>query len=303
MPKTVSIIGAGVVGTAVGRLLREKGYSILGVWSRDGGKAARAVEYIGGGTAYAEPADAARGADWVFVTTSDSGIRNTCERVARGGSFKKGALAVHMSGAQGSEELGAAKEAGARAVSVHPLQSLASVERALANLPGSYFSIEGDPEGLDEAREIVLALGGKVVMIPPGQKPLYHAGAAVASNYLVAVVDFAVTIYEALGMKREDALHAVFPLIQGTVSNIGNVGVPAALTGPIARGDVDTVGGHLRALEERLPGMLPLYIELGRHTVSVGRAKGTLGEEAGARLLEMFGSVKTQKGKGEGREC
>ena len=303
MTKSVSIIGAGVVGTAVGRLLKEKGYRILGVASRDLEKARRAAGYIGEGAAYTEAADAAKGADWVFITTPDRAIREACERVASGGGFKTGALAVHMSGSQGADELDAARKAGARAVSVHPLQSLASVEQAKANMPGSYFSLEGDPDAVDEAREIVEALGGKVVVIPSGQKPLYHAGAAVASNYLVAVVDFAVRIYESLGMERDEALKAVFPLIHGTVNNIAKVGVPDALTGPIARGDVDTVGGHLRALEEKMPGMLPLYIELGRHTVSVGTAKGTLKADAAARLLEMLNQAQPSHGKGEGRAC
>ncbi len=86
---------------------------------------------------------------------------------------------------------------------------------------------------------------------------MYHAGAAVASNYLVAVLDFAVMIYEALGMRRDEAVKAIIPLVRGTVNNVERVGVPDALTGPIARGDVETVEGHMEALEEKAAGDAP----------------------------------------------
>jgi predicted short-subunit dehydrogenase-like oxidoreductase (DUF2520 family) len=102
------------------------------------------------------------------------------------------------------------------------------------------------------------------------------------------VVDFAVMIFESLGMGREDAVKAVMPLIRGTVNNIERVGVPDALTGPIARGDVETVEGHVGILKKRMPEMLRLYSELGRHTVAVGLRKGTLGEEDAHRLLNIL---------------
>ncbi len=288
MAKVISIIGAGVVGQAVGRMLRERGYEIRGVVSRSIERAEKAAVFIGAGEPGVDPAKGASGADWVFITTPDKAIRETCERIARGKGFGKGSLAIHMSGALGSNVLEPAREAGAQALSIHPIQSLASSEQAVKNLPGSYFSIEGDAGAIPDGKEIVEALGGLLVMIPGEKKALYHAGAAVASNYLVAVLDFAVMIYEALGMKREEAVKAVMPLIRGTVNNVERVGVPDALTGPIARGDVETVSGHIEALTKYLPEMLPLYKALGRHTVSVGLRKGSLKEEDADMLLKIL---------------
>lgn len=289
MSKSVSIIGAGVVGTAVGHLLRQHGYAIKGVVARDLEKARRAVELIGEGEPGTDPVAAARGADWVLITTPDRFIKAVCGEIAAGGGFDRGALVAHFSGALGSGILKSAADTGARAVSVHPMQSLASVEQAVKNLPGSYFSVEGDPDAMAEGAEIVDALGGLRVVIPSEQKALYHAGAAVASNYLVAVVDFAVRIYEELGISRAEAVKAVMPLIRGTVNNIERVGVPDALTGPIARGDVATVEGHLDALKKKMPQLVGLYCELGKHTVEVGKAKGTLSPEAADALLEILG--------------
>ena len=288
MPKSVSIIGAGVVGQAVGRILRERGYEIRGVVSRSISKAEKAAAFIGAGEPGTDPAKGASGADWVFITTPDKAIRDTCKRIAEGGGFTKGSLAIHMSGALGSKVLDPARKAGALALSIHPMQSLASSEQAVRNLPGSYFSIEGDAEAIPDGKEIVEALGGLLVMIPGEKKALYHAGAAVASNYLVAVLDFAVMIYEALGMRRDEAVKAVMPLVRGTVNNVERVGVPDALTGPIARGDVETVAGHIEAIEKYLPEMLPLYKALGRHTVSVGIAKGSLAGDDAEALMNIL---------------
>jgi predicted short-subunit dehydrogenase-like oxidoreductase (DUF2520 family) len=288
MSKVVSIIGAGVVGSAVGRLLRERGYTVRGVVARDIEKARRAARFIGAGEPGTDAASAAKGADWVLITTPDRSIKPACDQIAAGGGIGRGALVVHFSGALSSGVLGAASDAGARAVSVHPMQSLASAEQAVENLPGSYFSIEGDPDAMSEAAELVEALGGLRVVIPSEQKALYHAGAAIASNYLVTVVDFAVRVYEELGISRAEAAEAVLPLIRGTVNNIARVGVPDALTGPIARGDVATVEGHLDVLSKKMPQLVRLYCELGKHTVAVGRSKGTLSQEDGEKLLEIL---------------
>ena len=288
MPKSVSIIGAGVVGTAVGYLLRQKGYTVDAVVSRDRAKAVKAVRFIGEGKAGDDPVEAAKGSDWVFITTPDRAIKETCEKIAAGGGFENGALAIHLSGALSSGELSSARKNGARVLSIHPIQSLASVEQAVKNLPGSYFSMEGDPDAMSDGRDIVAALGGMLVVIPSEQKALYHAGAAVASNYLVTVVDYAITIFESLGMEREEALKAVLPLVRGTVNNIERVGVPGALTGPIARGDVDTIEGHISVLTTKLPKMVRLYCELGKHAVVVGVAKGTISREEGDRLLDVL---------------
>lgn len=295
MTKSVSIIGAGVVGSAVGHLLRQQGYTIKGVVARRLASAKKAAEFIGEGKAGTDAVAAASSADFVLITTPDKAIKPTCDEIAAGGGFAmegRGCIAplvAHFSGALGSDVLGSARDAGARVASIHPLQSLASARQAVANLPGSYMSVEGDPSAMADCFEIVDALGGLRMVIPSGQKPLYHAGAAVASNYLVTVVDFAVTIYESLGMSRADAVKAVMPLVRGTVNNIERVGVPDALTGPIARGDVATVEGHIEVLAKTMPNMLSLYKELGRHTVSVGLAKGSLAKEDADRLMELFG--------------
>ncbi|MDH7497783.1 MAG: DUF2520 domain-containing protein [Syntrophomonadaceae bacterium] len=291
MTGKVGIIGAGVVGTAVGVILHRQGWEITGVYDVRPESTAHLAAKVGARRA-GSPTEVARSADVVFVTTSDSAIQEVVSVVGREGGFRPGQVVVHMSGALSSAVLGAARDAGAIVLSVHPLQSFASVERAVSNLPGSVFSIEGDERGYEDARRIVEALGGEYFFISAAAKPLYHAAACVVSNYLVTVIDLGLGLMEAAGIPRRQALKAVLPLVQGTVANIAAVGIPAALTGPIARGDAATVQTHLAAMQDLYPQALPLYALLGEHTAQVAEAKGTIDAQMRRHLQELLRGVR-----------
>ncbi|MCX6101238.1 MAG: DUF2520 domain-containing protein, partial [Candidatus Bipolaricaulota bacterium] len=113
---------------------------------------------------------------------------------------------------------------------------------------------------------------------------LYHVSAVLASNYLVTLLDLASALWPELGATREEGLRALLPLVRGTIENVDRLGIPAALTGPIARGDAGTVAHHLEVLGELAPHVVPVYKELALHTVSVALAKGTIDRDR-ARLL------------------
>lgn len=287
MNAKIGIIGAGVVGTAVGVVLHSKGFEVTGVYDIRPESTMALVERIGC-TAFSTPQEVSRSADILFITTSDSRIQSVADELAEQESFFPGQVVVHMSGAHSSEILDRAKEFGARVLSVHPLQSFASFDRALHNLPGSIFSIEGDEEARESAIAIVENLGGEYFFIEREAKPLYHAGACVVSNYLATIVDLGVKFLEAAGISRPAATRALLPLIFGTVNNIQSIGVPQALTGPIARGDLSTVVKHLERIEEKVPELLRLYSCLGYDTASVARAKGTIDEAREQEFKDLF---------------
>ncbi len=294
---TVAVIGAGRLGGALGRLLAGAGYRVVAVTGRTRRSAAAAARFVGAGQPTTDVAAAASGATIVLITTPDREIRAVCERIARGAGFRRGALAVHASGANCLEVLDAARAAGARRALVHPLQSVPSRERGVENLPGSFCRVEADPGALPRARALVRAIGGHELGLPrwrgdPASAALYHAAAVAASNYLVTLLDFAVRHLQALGADRRQALRALLPLVRGTLANVGRLGIPAALTGPIARGDAGTVAGHVAALRERAPQLLGLYRQLAGATVPLARARGGLcGAEAEEilRILEQPG--------------
>lgn len=290
--KTVAIIGAGRVGSSVGFLLKRAGYTVTAVAARSLASAKKTSAFIGAGEPATDVVKAALKADIVFITTPDGAIKNVCDSIASGGGFKAGALVVHMSGAHSLDLLDAARTAGAHRAVLHPLQSLASREQGITVLPGSYFRIETDPEAQVIAREIVTALGGIELVMPKWSADkdsvaLYHAGAVAVSNYFVALVDYGLKFYRALGAEKNEALKAVLPLIQGTLHNIETLGIPDALTGPIARGDVETIQGHIEALQKKTPELLGLYKELARHTIPLARDKGGITSETAEELLKL----------------
>jgi len=291
--KTVAIIGAGRVGGAVGRLLAQAGYAVTAVATRNKETAEQARAFISAGAAMTDAVKAAASADIVLITTPDGVIKSICDSIAAGKGFRTGAVVVHMSGAQTLDPLDAAKSSGAYRAVLHPLQSIPSMELGVRNIPGSYFRIEADPEASSIARELVNALHGIELKMPKwrsdkGSAALYHAGAVAVSNFFVALVDFGLRYYQALGADKEEALKAVLPLIKGTLANIESAGIPDALTGPIMRGDVETVKGHLQAMARRAPELLPLYRALARHTVMVAQDKNSITPQTAADIKKLM---------------
>jgi predicted short-subunit dehydrogenase-like oxidoreductase (DUF2520 family) len=290
--KTVAIVGAGRLGGAIGRLLARAEYRVVTVTGLTRRSASAAARFVGAGEPLTDVGRAAAGADVVLITTPDRDIRAACERVARGGGLRPGALVLHASGAGTRELLDSAREAGALRAVIHPLQSVPSREQGIVNLPGSYFRIEADRGALRRVRALVRALGGRELALPrwtsdPESAALYHAGAVAASNYLVTLLDFAVRHLQALGADRLQALQALLPLVRGTLGNVERLGIPGALTGPIARGDVQTVAGHVAALRQRAPELLDLYRVLARQTIPLARERGALTDRAAEKLLRI----------------
>jgi predicted short-subunit dehydrogenase-like oxidoreductase (DUF2520 family) len=292
--QTVAIIGAGRVGGALGKLLASAGWRVVAVAGRTRRSAGSAARFIGAGTPTADPVAAAARAATVLLTVPDREIRAVCERIARGGGFRRGSLVAHTSGAHTRGLLDAAGAAGALRAVVHPLQAVPSRALGVANIPGSFFRTEADRGAVARVRALVRALGGVELTLPgwtgdPQSAALYHAGAVAASNYLVTLLDYAARLLRVLGADRRHALRAVLPLVRGTLANVERLGIPAALTGPIARGDAGTVAAHVAALRERAPELLPLYALLARETVPLAREKGGLRGRAVGELLDLLG--------------
>ncbi|HUH66928.1 MAG TPA: DUF2520 domain-containing protein [Syntrophales bacterium] len=283
----IAILGLGKVGTAVGFLLKKAGYRIVAVATRSTEARERGKTYTGG-----KPklnfADAAREATCIFITTTDDSIASVCNEIASRGGIKPGAKVIHMSGAGGLDLLAPARSAGARTACIHPLQSFPDIESAIANIPGSTFGITSDDTIKEWCSQVVKDLGGTPVFISDEDKPLYHAAACIASNYLAAIIHMVEEIYGSIGLSREDAVRSNWPLVMGTLGNIESKGAVQALTGPIARGDTGTVKKHLAALQGRLPGLLQAYKSLGIITCDIGLKKKTLSHETAQKINELL---------------
>ncbi len=284
----IAIIGAGVLGTALGMLLRRAGYTITAVSSLTVRSAERAVEHIGEGEVIGDPGMAAMGADVVILSVPDRAIPSVAIQVAAGGALRRGAVVAHLAGGLPSGVLSGVTAAGGLRGAMHPLQSFADVDTAMQQLPDSFFFLEGEDEAVEVLRTLVVAIKGRPIALPQGSKALYHAGAAAASNFLVTLIQYAVTLLIRAGVPRDTALPALLPLIRGTVANLESVGLPDALTGPIERGDIGTVKRHLRALESMPGDFVRLYRHLARKTIDIALQKGNVSMDEAGRLLELL---------------
>ena len=276
----VGFIGAGTVGTALAVRLSQKGYPVVAVASRSRASAQRLAGMVPGCQAYDDPQGVADRADLVFVTTPDDAIAPTVARLR----WRPGQGVVHCSGADSLDILEPARKMGAQVGAIHPLQSFASSAQALENLPGSTFALEGQGELLEKLKGIAGALEGTIVELGAGDKVLYHAAAVMACNYWVTLMKLATDLWASFGVPPDKAVPALMPLLRGTLNNLAKVGLPQALTGPIARGDLGTIKKHLEALELRAPHLLPTYRELGLKTIPIALAKGKVD---GARAQEI----------------
>ena len=283
----IAILGLGKVGTAVGCLLKASGFRIAAVADLSADALEKGVAFTGG-KAFTNPAEAAAQANCIFIATGDDAIASVCAEIVRNGAVKPGDKVIHMSGAGGLDLLAPARAAGAAVGSIHPIQSFADVEGAIRNIPGSTFGITADDALTDWAVAMVKALQGVPFFVPEKDKALYHAAACMASNYLTALMHMVEKSYRTLGLTRDEALRAFWPLVQGTLINVKSKGAVGALTGPIARGDIGTIEKHLKALRAALPELLDSYCALGRTTVGIALEKKTLSAERAESIHKLL---------------
>lgn len=279
----IAIIGAGRVGTAIGVLARRAGLTVSAVAGGGGAKAA--ADAIGGAIRVCSPAEAARTAGLVLLTVRDDVIEAVCQDLVDAAAIRPGAVVAHCSGALSSECLAPARAAcKASVASFHPLQTFPTVTAAIEKLPGSYCFCEGDKDAVEVVTSLAERIGGKPVRIQASGKSLYHAAAVVACNYLAALVDAAAVLCENAGLDRATALAALGPIVTATADNVAKLGPAEALTGPVDRGDVETVRRHMRALTGVDARLKALYKAAGEWTVALALRKKTIGPETAERL-------------------
>ncbi|HEY3359211.1 MAG TPA: DUF2520 domain-containing protein [Polyangia bacterium] len=252
----VAVVGAGRVGASLAAALTAAGETCA-LWTEGQG-----------------PAPAAIGrAAVVILAVPDRVIAAVGAELAAGGLLGAHAVVLHCAGGYAAAEAlgGLAGRVRARGT-LHPLRAFAAPV-APAALAGTAFGIEGDEEARVAARRICRQIGGRAVEVEAGRMPLYHAAAVLASNYVVALADAAAALL-ARAAPGADALAALVPLLESAVAGLRERGLPAALTGPLARGDAETVRRHLDAIARDAPEVLALYRACGLRAADVAARGG-----------------------------
>lgn len=278
-------MGAGRVGTALAVLLQRAGHDITAVAGREA-TGARAAEYLPGVPVLAER-EASLAGELVLLAVPDDAVEPTAIRLAEAAALRPGAWVAHVSGALGLDVLATALAAGARRVAIHPLQTVPDVGSALERIPGSAMAVTADDEeGAALGERLALDVGARPFRLADERRPLYHAAAVFASNYLVTIAGVAEDLLREAGVP--DPAGVLLPLAGASLENVGRMGPAGALTGPAVRGDAGTVARNLQALRAAAPRAVPGYVELCRLALDLGERGGRLSSERRAAVEEVL---------------
>ena len=289
--RNVGFIGAGALASALAVAMHRRGYAVRAVASRTRASAERLAAEIPGCEPIPPQAVADR-CSAVFLTVPDDAIAE----VAASLRWREGQAVVHCSGAVPLDALSAAADAGAITGAMHPLQTFTAGVDAEDALRGIAYAVEA-PSPLREALEQLAGdLGGWLLPLNAGDRALYHASAIAACGLVATLLHQASDLWRGIPGLEDEGMRALLPLTRSTIDNIERQGLPAALTGPAARGDVGVVRMHLDALAERAPGFRPLYAALSLALLPIARDKGTLAGPQEAQIRELLTASLAEEG-------
>ncbi|MGH7590090.1 MAG: Rossmann-like and DUF2520 domain-containing protein [Gemmatimonadales bacterium] len=271
--RAVAVLGAGRMGQALALALRDAGWRTK-LFARDPGKVPASPVDVSG-----DIATAVAGAAVILVAVPDDAIASVAAAL-RTAAPPVDAVVLHLSGARDRSALASLEGWATGLGSFWPIQAIAASPGVAGRFAGAFVGLEGDPVALAAGERLADALGMSAVRIPSEGKPLAHAGAVVASNYLVTLLSVAEGLAQGSGIDPSIAARMYLPLVRTTLENVASLGATEALTGPIARGDIGTVRLHLASLSG---SARKTYVALALTTLAVVEGKG-LSKEQVAQL-------------------
>ena len=264
----VGIIGAGTLGKSLALGLSAVGWRVASMSSRTHTSAQTLAGIIPGCDAPARHQEVVDRCDLVFLTVPDDAITS----VASSLNWPPDRCVAHCSGAGTLDLLKSAADMGADCGSLHPFQTFAGADtsqNSLERFKGITFAVEGQGHLLKTLETMAKDLGGTTLRLNPADRGIYHASAVMSCGYLVALLKAAAGTWRLMGATEEQALQAIIPIAKATLNNVESLGPQMAATGPVVRGDVDTIRGHFQALKMQAPELLPLYVALTKASLSL----------------------------------
>jgi predicted short-subunit dehydrogenase-like oxidoreductase (DUF2520 family) len=286
-PPIIGIVGAGAVGTALGVALSRAGWPIHAVASRDPGRRERFRSLVDVVRVFADPEPILDEVELILLTVPDDAIRGLAGSLRMYG----GQAMVHTSGALGAEVLAPAMAAGTQIGAFHPLVAFADTERAVEALHGATVAIEGDDQLAAMLADMAEAIGARPVRLATGSKSAYHAAAVLAAGGFIALLDAVAELGRVAGLDEAGSLAIYGPLIEGTLSNARALGIRAALTGPMTRGDIGTLRSHLGTLQVHAPGVLALYVAAAHREIDLAEARRALAPDDATKMRAVLATA------------
>jgi len=287
----VAIIGCGRAGKTIGTILnKSNGYKVTAVACAHDRTAEKAARFIGKKIRHSSNIlDIARQGEIIFITTPDDEIERTFLTLCEKKAILDNTLVIHCSGNFSSDILKSNKMPGLKTGTMHPLQTFANPGESANRFKGTTCTYEStSPVAAKQILHIIKALHGTPVRINKMLKPIYHASGVIASNYLATLFYLAEKFLIKAGFPKKLANKALLELVEGTVKNLKSPGLPQALTGPVSRGDTDTIQTHLKMVKKYLPKYLQAYKLLGAHTIELALAKGSINKAKAKELGKIL---------------
>ena len=282
-PFRIALIGAGRVGTAVTEVLRRRGHEVIGVSSRGSESAERAAARLHSTTF--DHRSGLPAADVVLLGVPDDAIEPVVAEIVPW--LDAGTVVLHFAGALGLGPLKKASEAGAGAAALHPVQTFPDIERGIDRLPGSAWGVTAPPEIARWAEALIAAdLEGLPVGVPEEARSVWHAAAVSTSNGIAGLLAVGEAMLAAIGIA--DPQRVLGPLAAGTVANAGERGGAESLTGPVVRGERESIDRHLKALADASPHLVDDYALIARVIVNSATRANRIDKEEAAKLLELL---------------
>ena len=292
--RNIAIVGAGKVGSVLGRILVENGEKIVCVVSRTK-KSARSAGRFLDCKNVSDSLDAIPTAtDLIYITTPRAAVEDVAARLAKLTHLNFKRLSVcHASGMLTARALDLLKRHGATVFSFHPLQTFPRDFASKDILPtarGIYYAVDGTPKAIREAKSLARKLEGRVVVIRPEMRVLYHAACVVASNHLAVLLSILESVFKLVGSGEKDFFRVFQPIMFSTLRNVKRTSPKAALSGPVVRGGVETIADHFTSIKKAAPELLPYFGTLTLETVRLAERKGSLTKESALALRNLVHS-------------
>ena len=280
----IGVVGAGRVGAVLAAALREAGHEIAAVAGESHASRTR-IDTLLPGVRVDKPTAVSRACDLLLLTVPDDMLSNVVTMLAASGAIREGQYVVHTSGKHGLAVLKPAADAGAHVLAMHPAMTFTGTDVDLARLAGCVYGVTANPDTDDLAAKLVADLRGRLLRVAEDRRALYHAGLAHGANHLVTLVSQAMDLLRDSG--ADDPAATLRPLLTAALENALEYG-SAALTGPIVRGDVETVRAHLRDIAANRPATLESYVAMARATANQAVVDGRLLPIRAAKLVGVL---------------
>lgn len=264
----IGIVGAGKVGTTLGKYLSQAGICVTGFYSRRKESADEAATFTGT-KAYQQLTELIQESDTLFLTVPDGAIQSVWQEIKIVGTCPEGTVICHFSGSLSSHVFSDIRDTGASGVSIHPMYAFSDKFTSYHQFHTAYLTMEGQEPGLTAMRELFQGLGHTVYTLRPEDKMKYHAAAALASNFMLGLMQTSLDLMEECGFDQGAAMELLKPLVQGNITSMLEKGCVEALTGPVERNDAQTVRKHLEVLmdsqaEQVYCSLAPFLLQLAK---------------------------------------